>query len=660
MPPASSDVRPTAQVARAGDGGIPESRPDVLHLLAASSSTTAVDAARSLLARGANPRAAEADGLTPLHVACAWDNLAMCQLLLHFGAEPLVQDAHGRTPMSMAEGNTGKFLQRYLARNAAERRGVLRRLFACHLGSGHSSPYVAKSIPSENFHRGNPLMRSVRAAKKRIQHSIGVLRRRGSVENILDDVPTSEGVRTLPTPSRPAEKPKNAVSTTNIPIPDRRAIEKEDKEARKRSQTTNVLDSLPQVPHERRSQTPEPFRRPAASDQRNHRSKTPDGGLGRSSWQNAAKAVETPKSRRTKTEPSAPPLTPEVSRKENKTPATGRKAQKSRQNSESEIEDERNSTAHSIYATAEESFDLDELNKRVGKIKLSARGETPPIVDNVFVDDGEMRKIKRMGNVEFRNELKKAGILAGPICVRTRHMYEKKLLETRRKLNEEEVVQILTVGKKFSNQLETFMRTGTIPTESWSKVNGLDKKIRSEYEKDGVTSFCYLLMDPKILGKSTENVTFEKFVTSIFYVGKGTKLRPLQHLQDVKKKREINSPDLITNEKYKRIDEIWTRGDGVARHEIGHGISSDEALVREAALLDAIRLENLTNIRGGDWRGSSKTWNAVVRAEYGVHLLQNALTTLKAEGIRLVHEDTVPEMTYPPNVNVRRGPRTPK
>lgn len=49
--------------------------------------------------------------------------------------------------------------------------------------------------------------------------------------------------------------------------------------------------------------------------------------------------------------------------------------------------------------------------------------------------------------------------------------------------------------------------------------------------------------------------------------------------------------------KLKRIDSIWNSDNGVLCLQINHSVSDDEAFVREAALIEAIRLENLTNVK---------------------------------------------------------------
>jgi len=63
--------------------------PFLLHLLSGSDTITALDAAKGLLDSGAHDanELEPSDNLSPLHVAAAWDNLAMCQLLIHYGAD---------------------------------------------------------------------------------------------------------------------------------------------------------------------------------------------------------------------------------------------------------------------------------------------------------------------------------------------------------------------------------------------------------------------------------------------------------------------------------------------------------------------------------------------------------------------------------------------
>ena len=59
-------------------------------------------------------------------------------------------------------------------------------------------------------------------------------------------------------------------------------------------------------------------------------------------------------------------------------------------------------------------------------------------------------------------------------------------------------------------------------------------------EKNEVSSFCYLLIDPSKIADQ-RNCTFRQFLEAIFYIGKGKRCRPLQHLVDAAKcKRQGN------------------------------------------------------------------------------------------------------------------------
>uniref|UniRef100_A0A914S5P5 ANK_REP_REGION domain-containing protein n=1 Tax=Parascaris equorum TaxID=6256 RepID=A0A914S5P5_PAREQ len=122
----------------------------LLHSLASSDSITALNAVQSLLQSGKvriNER--ERGGLTALHVAAAWDHLAMCQLLLYYGADPFQTDNHGRTAYDVAVGETKCFFARAFqgvdmnSTNRIPRIGFLRaltELFACASASTENNP----------------------------------------------------------------------------------------------------------------------------------------------------------------------------------------------------------------------------------------------------------------------------------------------------------------------------------------------------------------------------------------------------------------------------------------------------------------------------------------------------------------------------------------
>lgn len=63
-----------------------------------------------------------------------------------------------------------------------------------------------------------------------------------------------------------------------------------------------------------------------------------------------------------------------------------------------------------------------------------------------------------------------------------------------------------------------------------------------------------------------------------------------------------------------------------------HNIMPEDAMTREAAIIDAIGVENLTNMKRGDYYGCSKAWTMRERKQLGVALLYKSLQVLLAEG----------------------------
>lgn len=109
--------------------------------------------------------------------------------------------------------------------------------------------------------------------------------------------------------------------------------------------------------------------------------------------------------------------------------------------------------------------------------------------------------------------------------------------------------------------------------------------------------------DPRIERELGCYVYVLKDQESIFYVGKGGGTgagndRVLHHLEDARKKLQNNSANI--SEKTKRIHQIWGRGEKVVWEIIRYGLpDSQSAFEVEAALIDHIGRDNLTNSQGG-------------------------------------------------------------
>lgn len=104
-------------------------------------------------------------------------------------------------------------------------------------------------------------------------------------------------------------------------------------------------------------------------------------------------------------------------------------------------------------------------------------------------------------------------------------------------------------------------------------MNHINEFPRSVIEKLGF--YVYLLIDP----------TTDK----VFYVGKGTGNRIFAHINSA-----IASP--LDNDKLERIRSIQSQGLQVKHSIIRHGLAEKEAFEVEAALIDFIDIQELTNV----------------------------------------------------------------
>ncbi|XP_053658268.1 ankyrin repeat and LEM domain-containing protein 1 [Anopheles marshallii] len=303
----------------------------------------------------------------------------------------------------------------------------------------------------------------------------------------------------------------------------------------------------------------------------------------------------------------------------------------------------------------------------------------------------------------LRAELTTFGEAPGPITKSTKKLYLRKLVKFRR--HPERLVNADSKSKiqlNYSVELMATMRKEDV-FKRIIEQQFLEQEMASEFQSSTAKairnfreghlkkSFIYLLLDPRVSNnlpaqqKLLEPLEqWRRFLSSVFYVGKGKSSRPYCHLYDALKfyhQKECRSEnhcdqngdgDLMVatetvvfqcseeeclavvnklsrsgeagkslnrkqmaaadSKKLNRIIDIWCAGKGVVCLHIFHNIMPAEAYTREAAIIDAFGLQNLTNLKRGDYYSTCLSWPMKKRKQLGILLLYKAMLIHLAEG----------------------------
>lgn len=239
-------------------------------------------------------------------------------------------------------------------------------------------------------------------------------------------------------------------------------------------------------------------------------------------------------------------------------------------------------------------------------------------LDSTIVSPLDMN-LNKLTNQEIRQQLQRFGESPGPVNSTTRNLYLRKLERIKSTIKptnylRNQVTPVKSPAKK-SQSPSSFTKSINdiiMHTFDHNRIKDLDKKFTNIFAdaKGPRDFFNYLLLDPRktrnlsedaqeataLQDKKTQLSLFAKFIKAIFYIGKGKNNRPYMHLYEAalpgNKKRDIS-------EKVKRIKEIWDQDYGVISFHFQHGLSDKEAFAREAFMIDAIGVNNLTNQRKG-------------------------------------------------------------
>ncbi|CAH4029121.1 unnamed protein product [Pieris brassicae] len=251
----------------------------------------------------------------------------------------------------------------------------------------------------------------------------------------------------------------------------------------------------------------------------------------------------------------------------------------------------------------------------------------------------------------LRAELTKLGFKPGPILENTKTLYLKKLHALKKnpiisKRNEQ--------GKSYSVELERSLRNNDwirnlspyIELENKAKVDFLNpnKKWREGTAK---TSFTYLLLDPRLTnnlpgraGQIDPHMSWVTFVNSIFYVGKGKRSRPYSHLYQALTlwKRDFKQSK---DKKVQHILDIWSDQVGVICLHIFQNVIPAEAYTYEASMIDVLGLQNLKNLKTGNYYGVAASWPLKERRMLGLYLLYKAMNIFLSEGERQLRPNDI-------------------
>jgi hypothetical protein len=233
----------------------------------------------------------------------------------------------------------------------------------------------------------------------------------------------------------------------------------------------------------------------------------------------------------------------------------------------------------------------------------------------------------------LRKELTNFGINPGPITKGTKKLYLKKLVKTKKfqeknfcgpnNINNKnnvsqnsyplEMQQTLKNYVNFEENVVEFLKLET------RMMNHFLERSHIKWREGNLkTSFVYLLLDPRLTNnlsihhKELSKVeVWKKFLSSIFYVGKGKSSRPYHHLYDAVKihlNQNVNNTKsnrklINDSNKLNRIIEIWKEDKGVVCLHIFHNIMPSEAYCREGCIIEALGIQNLTNLKRGEFYG---------------------------------------------------------
>jgi len=313
---------------------------------------------------------------------------------------------------------------------------------------------------------------------------------------------------------------------------------------------------------------------------------------------------------------------------------------------DSEVCDENYYTAASGASSVIYSWDIyDRVN--VDKIMDEI------VEKSVLAPNCVSEEIKRLTHAELRRRIEAYGDRPGPVTGTTRAVHELRLMQLINNVPVNKIDNEFDECKKgFSVELVRALsgRFDELNESIERKMVDFFLNSNSGQMREGSlkASFNYLLIDPRVSqnlparAKHLDKIeVLRTFVASIFYIGKGTRSRPYAHLYDTLKlwKNEHCQQSYKPVKKSRKINQImniWDDSCGVVSLHLFQNVIPTEAYTREAAMIDAIGLQHLTNMKKGNYYGETVEWMPEMKRKLGVILLKKACDIFIAEGERQI------------------------
>ncbi|XP_025419352.1 uncharacterized protein LOC112689739 isoform X2 [Sipha flava] len=262
-------------------------------------------------------------------------------------------------------------------------------------------------------------------------------------------------------------------------------------------------------------------------------------------------------------------------------------------------------------------------------------------IDNLRISDHYIDSAEDYDTDYVRQSLRKYGVPPGPIVPSTKHLYVRKLnriVKNQAAFKNDSKINNTSTVCSYSSQLTKVLTSD----ESWKRTilswSTLEENII--FNKNG-SSFTYLLLDPRISKNLPARANkiknpieiWQTFISSIFYIGKGTKSRPNDHMNEAFN-FWIEKNNKEKSRKVEYILSLWKEHLGVVCVQAFHHLIMKEAHIREAAMIDAIGLDALTNEKRGTYYEITARWRNSDRCKLGCYLLYRAMLVFLADGER--------------------------